>query len=275
MNNGIPTTQTVSHLAVASISPTVIYAGVRNLDNSFYRSDNGGESWQGLPRIHVYPMTGLAVNPVTPTIAFAGFSTWDVPTFGGEVFRSINGGLNWAQVLPYGTLAYSIVVDPENPKVVYLASSTSNMLKSVDAGNNWVSINNGLPPISLSINQILLNPTDTSIVTITTSNGLYRSSDGGNNWINIGSGLPTPWLSSIAYVPGNPEILFATPVEGDNYFGIYQSLDDGKSWQHFAQIPLNEQPIKVAVEVGSKTNLFVLFEDANNENGRFWKLGLP
>jgi photosystem II stability/assembly factor-like uncharacterized protein len=275
MGNGFPFTVTVRHLAVAPVSPTVIYAGVRgSFLHQIYRSFDGGDSWQGLARIHDYPLTTLAVNPVTSTTVYAGVSTWDSPTTGGEVFRSLDGGSNWSQILPLGTLAQIIVVDPVKPQVVYVGRLSGGLLKSVDGGDNWQAINNGLPSNVMTIRNVLLHPSNSQIVYITTNDGLFRSLDGGENWASFGLGLPVPWLSSLAFVPNSPETLFATPVEGDDSYGVYKSIDSGNMWQRLAPNPVDAIPKEIRVQVGASTNLFVLFDGYGSEDGRFWKLSL-
>lgn len=270
IGNGFPVTATVPHFATASISPTFIFAGVRFLKP--FRSWNGGNSWETGNRPHSYPISALAVNPVTPTTVFWGNGVWDSPMTGGEVFRSTNGGDNWSEILPYGTMAIDVVVDPMNPNVVYIGCSKGGLLKSLDGGDSWQPMNNGLPSDDVSVRNILIHPNDSQIVFITADSELYGSSDGGSNWVSIGSGLPVARMNTLAMNPDLPEMMFATPVEGSDYYGVYQSLEGGYSWQRLAPNPMNHYARQMMVQVGAETSLLVLFNGYLNDDGRFWKL---
>lgn len=273
MENDLPVTAAVRYIGTAPISPTYIFAGVRFLTP--FRSWNGGDTWEAGTRPHSYPISALAVSPVTPTTVFWGNGVWDSPTVGGEVFRSLDGGDNWSEILPLGTMAIDIVVDPMNPEIVYIGCSGGGLLKSLDGGDSWRPMNNGLPAEDVSVRNILIHPDDSQIVYITADGRLYRSSDGGNNWANIGSGLPAALLTTLAMNPNSPEIMFATPVEGGNVnYGVYQSVDGGYSWQRLAPNPVNHYAVKMGVQSGEETSLFVLFNGYVNDDGRMWKLDL-
>ena len=274
MGNGLPITVNVHHIATAPISPTFIFAGVRGLTQNSFRSWDGGDSWQSGTMPHSFPIASIAVNPVTPTTIFWGNGIWDSTSVGGEVFRSMDGGNSWSEILPSFTNAIEIVIDHQNPNVVFIGCSFGGMLKSLNGGDNWQPMNNGLPSDDLTVENILLHPDDSQIVYITAGGELYRSSDGGGNWISIGSGLPVPRISSLAMNPDLPEMMFATPLESREYYGVYQSLDGGYSWQRLAPGPVDHYALEMKVQVGLETSLFVLFDGYSNDDDRLWKLNL-
>jgi photosystem II stability/assembly factor-like uncharacterized protein len=274
MGNGLPITGSVRSFATSPISPTLIYAEVLTWPYQIYRSLDGGDSWQGLSRVHGYRLLSLEVNPITPTILFAGASIFDSTTYGGEVYRSSDGGITWIQILPSFTMALEIVIDPLDPKVVYLGSSYFGLLKSVNGGDSWQQMNNGLPSDDMTVQNINLNPDDSQIIYITADSKLYRSSDGGGNWVSIGSGLPVPWISTLAMNPSSPQMMFATPVEGSEYYGVYQSTDEGYSWQWLASNPIERRAIEMKIQRGANFSLLVLFDGYSNIDERFWKLAL-
>lgn len=272
VGNGFPVTSTVRYIKTAPTSPTFIFVGLRFLKP--FRTWNAGGTWETGNRPHSYPISALGINPVTPTTVFWGNGVWDSPTVGGEVFRSPDGGTNWSEILPLGTMAIEIVVDPQNPNVVYIGSSYYGLLKSYDGGDSWQFINNGLPSGDLAVRNIILHPDDSQIIYITADNKLYRSLDGGGNWVGIGFGLPVPWMSTLVMNPNSPEMMFATLVEGSEYYGVYQSMDGGISWRWIAPNPVNHRPIEMKIQGGAHPSLLVLFDGYSNFDDRLWKLDL-
>lgn len=72
-----------------------------------------------------------------------------------------------------------------------------------------------------------------------TGGGLWKTTNNGHSWKNVSDGyFATGSLGAIAISPSNPQIIYAgTGSDGirSNVIigkGIYQSIDEGKSWQH-------------------------------------------
>src|SRR6266508_2539185 len=59
-------------------------------------------------------VNALAIDPVTPATVYAG-------TYGGGVFKSVNGGVSWAAVNSGLTnlSVYALAIDPVTPATVY------------------------------------------------------------------------------------------------------------------------------------------------------------
>ena len=62
-------------------------------------------------------------------------------------------------------------------------------MKSIDGGENWTKIMNGLNEKS-EFYTLLIYPSNHDILFLSTNRGVYISKDGGNNWRSANKGLP-------------------------------------------------------------------------------------
>ena len=81
----------------------------------------------------------LAIDPTVTSTMYAG-------TFGGGIFKSLDGGATWGGV-NFGLTNLLIValrIDPIAPNVLYAGTFGGGVFKSIDGGATWGAINNGL-----------------------------------------------------------------------------------------------------------------------------------
>ena len=274
LSNGIPTTYSIRHIATAPTTPTTIYASVDNSFHWLYRSLDGGNQWEALTPPASLRIFSLGVNPITPTIIYAGIGILDMPNYGGHVMRSVDGGMSWEQVLPYYTLANKIVIDPQNPHIVYVASSSEGVLKSLDNGDTWQVMNEGLPN-NPSATQLVLDSDDPLFIYLSGTGGLYNSIDGGGNWVNISQSLPQNYYSDFIFNSNTNTIFIATRSSSQpnpNCQGnMYRSSNNGANWQYIINNPHNF----CAKEISFISNDFyysVLMLIDNYDNTQIWHL---
>lgn len=80
--------------------------------------------------------------------------------------------------LPTNRTVNGFAVNPENPKVMYVAMR-DGLFQSVDAGESWKPVGKGLKNMA----AVAVNPKRPSEVYAATMDGkIYRSSDGGVRW---------------------------------------------------------------------------------------------
>lgn len=109
-----------------------------------------------------------------PTFMYCG-------TEPGEVYKSIDEGLNWDLVSKnenFGSGVTAIEVHPSNPDIVF-AGGNNGVLRSTDGGQIWINV---LPNTNFGVNEILIHPTNDQLIFACTDKGLYRSLDGGTTW---------------------------------------------------------------------------------------------
>jgi len=170
-------------------NPNVIMTGTTRL----WRSDNGGESWYGLPRDAGQDVSGfpwistsilaIATTPIDPNRV--------VISKGGAVYTSNDGGLSW-----YGSVvtdsAIHLDISPHDSNLVLAAMEASTdgrgVMRSIDGGMTWEASGNGLPLTNTQV--VRFDPIDAEVVYAGTERGLFRSVDGGHSWERWGNGIP-------------------------------------------------------------------------------------
>ena len=130
-----------------------------------------------------------------------------------------------------------IYADPQASEYVYTTSTTGKgVAKSLDRGQTWRTINNGLPEIP--INDFAFHPNDNSLIYVPTDSGIYVSENGGEEWrfLDITSGIagleagfPSKFATYAVYfnVQQNNTIHIYVGSE----IGIFYSRDDGTTWE--------------------------------------------
>ncbi len=132
----------------------------------------------------------------------------------------------------------SLVTSPdyENDGMVYAGTSVGGVWWSLDYGNSWVRINNGLP--SLLVRELVISPNypqDKTLFVSLASKGVYRSRNRGQNWLYASHGLPVEGenilFSSLAISPNyaqDQQVFVGLQEEGQPT--LYQSSTGGQSW---------------------------------------------
>ena len=121
-----------------------------------------------------------------------------------------------------GTSIHAVGINPLNSNTVYAYSGS--LLVSYNRGFTWSTL--GDPGIG-NLNQILVHPSDTSVIfCLAISGGLQRSSDYGGTWTDV---LPDLGIDgeSLVLDPLHPDTLFAGNFEDG---AAYRSTDRGLTW---------------------------------------------
>lgn len=129
-----PAAPVVSQLASVTRTPNVLLA---NTDSAFYRSTDGGASWQlsmsGLEALAGY-VSGFVVNPTNPDIVLLPIAPR------GEIYRSIDGGKTWAgSKIGVASSAkwLQLAFHPTQPNRAYAMIAGDGIYRSDDAGASW------------------------------------------------------------------------------------------------------------------------------------------
>jgi photosystem II stability/assembly factor-like uncharacterized protein len=129
-----------------------------------------------------------------------------------------------------------------NANIVYVATGSGGLWKTVNAGVTWKPIFERQG--TLSIGDIALAPSNPEVVWVGTGesnvrnsvsfgDGVYKSMDGGKNWQHMGL-KETERISAIAIHPLNPDIVYVGALghafAPNEERGVFMTTDGGKTW---------------------------------------------
>jgi hypothetical protein len=204
----------VSPYVLGINNPDIMYAGKTLL----FKSTNGGLTFfpiNGGSPPDGNPSLSMAISHQNDNILYIG--TAPVYSRAG-IFRTTDGGNSFINItgnLP-DRYPVDIAVEPYNDSKVYVVISgfgTSHLYKSVNSGENWMDIGNGLPDVPSS--SVLIDPVFPDHIYFGNDLGVYLSTNGGLNWNEFSAGLPNASIvMDLSLVPASREIRAATHGNG-------------------------------------------------------------
>lgn len=155
------------------------------------------------------------------------------------IFAATNSGLyrtydptqGWQRVpLGNGFDARVLAVSshPQNPKTIWVGTSSSGVLVSRDGGETWQRVE-AIPTIA-PVNAIVQDPQRSAYVYVGTAHTFYLSRDGGETWLRRGGNLPIGSFTSILINPNNTDEIF-TGSAFEMGGGVFRSTDAGMTWE--------------------------------------------
>ncbi len=217
--------------ALSSTADSVIYASVDSPLAGFYRSGDGGRTWQLVSRQLDRQVNALVVSPADAKTVWAGTQGGSLALEHDSLFVSHNSGQNWTRTPlllpanPEGRIptVLSLAADPRDAGTIYVGTDGQGLYKLTDSGTTLTALGSDFS--RARVEQVVVAPSDTQQVFAVTSNGLFESSNGGQEWAKIQS-LPEKAVT-LAVAPSNSQILYV----GSASMGAYRSDNGGESWK--------------------------------------------
>ncbi|MEP6636487.1 MAG: hypothetical protein ABJB97_07155, partial [Acidobacteriota bacterium] len=152
--------------------------------------------------------------------------------------------LEWRSIGPANMGGRTADVEgvPGDPNIVYVASASGGLWKTINGGISWKPIFERQGTISLG--DIALAPSNPDVIWVGTGesntrnsvsfgDGVYKSTDAGKTWQHMGL-KDTERISAIAIHPQNPDIVYVGALGhafGPNEErGVFMTTDGGKTW---------------------------------------------
>ncbi|HKF42752.1 MAG TPA: hypothetical protein VKG01_06620, partial [Thermoanaerobaculia bacterium] len=151
--------EAITSLELDPAVPSTMYAGIdADFDYpgfaSMFKSTDGGKSWKQSDAGVVLwsSVYSIAVDPSDSQRVLAGASGYDSSSPG--IYLSEDGGQTWRNTS--NSASRALVFDPSYPQALYAGTDKDGVLRSVDSGRNWSSMNSGLSSprvLSLTIDR--------------------------------------------------------------------------------------------------------------------------
>ena len=199
----------VWHLEPSLTDPDTVYAGVE--DAAIFKSTDGATSW--------HELAGL---------------------------RGHGTGPQW-QPGAGGMCLHTIILDPSDPKRMFIAISAAGAFRSDDGGVTWRPINKGLQSqyipnptaeIGHCVHHIAMNPKKPGVLFMQKHRDVMRSDDAGEQWREISGNLPTDFGFVIDVHAHEPETIYVVPIKSDGEhfvheakLRVYRSRTGGNEWE--------------------------------------------
>src|SRR2546429_130848 len=173
----------IYHLKGSPADPNRLYA---SQTSGLFRTSDGGKTWQ----------------------EFAGL-------------RGHGTGPKW-QPGAGGMCLHTVLLDPSNPRRMYVAISAAGAFRTDDGGNTWKPINRGLhsqyipdpnAEIGHCVHRIALHRSRPNVLFMQKHSDVMRSDDAGDSWRGVGGNPPPDLRVVIEGHPPTPATISAVPIK--------------------------------------------------------------
>ena len=264
------------HLKGSPVNPDRIYASQSSswFGQQIQRSDDGGKTWDAVDNKFVYDgITGthqwydgtahpwefkrvwhLEPSLADPETVYAGVED-------AAMFRSTDGGKSWRELSALrghgtgpkwqpgagGMCLHTILIDPTNPRRIFIAISAAGAFRTDDGGETWKPINQGLrstyipdptAEVGHCVHRIALHGSRPNTLFMQKHWDVMRSDDAGESWREVSGNLPTDFGFVVDVHAHEPETVYVLPIKSDGEhfvpegkLRVYRSRTGGNEWE--------------------------------------------
>jgi photosystem II stability/assembly factor-like uncharacterized protein len=260
ISDGFFKTGSVGAVAVSESDPNVVYVGmgehaVRGVmthhGDGVYKSTDAGKTWKKIGLDLTQHIARIVIHPKDPNIVFvAAQGALYSKSQQRGIFKSIDGGVTWKNVLFVNdkTGCNELSMDMNNPRILYASmwehgrlpwkvisgGAGSGLYKSVDNGDTWEKMEEGLPKEMGKMAISVCRSNSEKVYALIESDwskdagGLYVSNNAGKTWSQVTSDhrlIQRAWY----YIE-----LFTDPLNENTIYVLsapaLRSMDGGKTW---------------------------------------------
>jgi photosystem II stability/assembly factor-like uncharacterized protein len=199
----------VWHLEPSLTDPDTVYAGVE--DAAMFQTTDGGQTWNELPGLREHGS--------------------------GSAWQPGAGGL----------CLHTILLDPVNPKRMFIAISAAGAFRTDDGGKTWLPINKGLRSAQIPdqdaevghcVHRIAMHKSRPQVLFMQKHWDIMRTDNAGDVWREVSGNLPTDFGFVIDVHTHEPETIYVVPIKSDSEhyppdgkLRVYRSRSGGNEWE--------------------------------------------
>ncbi len=266
----------IYHLKGSPVDPNRIYASQSSgwFGQLIQRSNDGGKTWEpvdnkfvydGVPGTHQWydgtphPWEFKRVWHLEPSLSdpdavYAGVEDAALfkSTDGGKSWNELSGlrkhgtGANWTPGAG-GMCLHTILIDPVDPRRIFIAISAAGAFRTDDGGQTWKPINRGLrsnhipdptAEVGHCVHRIAAHRSRPNVLFMQKHWDVMRSDDAGDSWHEVSGNLPTDFGFTIDVHAHEPETIFVVPIKSDSEhypldgkLQVFRSRTGGNDWE--------------------------------------------
>ncbi len=244
----------VSDLKMHPRNVNVLYAAVSwsawTVPPRILKTTNAGLTWFRVDTtINLPPVTGMeviAIDPQYPETVYVGAAGIQ----GGDLYKTTNGGRNWAALGDTSRLragVVSIAIHPETTRIVYAGTHfNGDLLKTTDGGLTWMLT--GLHDVD-GVQDIVIDESDPQLMyagVAYLNEGLQRSTNAGLTWTRATTGLPQQSNAWTLAVNAQNRVVYAGVANRADSGGVFKSTNLGRSWERMLGLPIGNNVMDLA-----------------------------
>jgi uncharacterized protein (TIGR03437 family) len=240
----------ITVIALDPNSPTTIFVAG---DHGFLRSADGGSNWNRIPGDWTTSIGSIAVAPGNSSLVLAA-TVSNLYQAAMGLYRSTDGGITWERsnitadptTAEISSIAFgapgTVYASPSGCGTVIIGNCAGGVYRSADSGLTWqptglIATPSSQGPPTWVITDLVVDPTNASVIYAATEGGVMKSFDAGGTWVEMNTGInvyPPPyqhWIKTLTIDPNHPSILYAGSES------LYKSTDGGFAWQLLPNTP--------------------------------------
>jgi photosystem II stability/assembly factor-like uncharacterized protein len=246
----------IGAIAVDTVDPNNVYLAQ---GSSILKSTDQGATWETVyTDVKGATVTTLAVDSFEHSRVYAGTSA-------GNIYKSTDYGVNWDIRLQKGVGIKRLLIASHNTQIIYVLTNDQNLFQTVVGGEpipgeTADTINSGWDRLlegDEGVQDITMDPNNSSTLFIATHRGLRKSVDDGKTWNDIvtllgSNNSQNDSMRNMWVAPGKPNELYFTI---DNK--IHKSVDGGVTWKVIENFPSTRKIYRLLIDPETPNVMYV------------------